>query len=180
MPRFQRYFSSSPYFTIQLTHTKASTHLTMQMVCSHLTTKSLPQTKKILQTHMPSVLKTRCFNDDHLPFAKEVRDTEIGHLLEHLILAYLLESDTTNQVYKGTTEWNWYKNPRGLFTIYLYIGDCRRKRLYDAVNKSMRVVDLLIASEQTPTIVHTRLNKKQAAFAARFSSSKKQPLLAAR
>lgn len=82
-----------------------------------LFTSELPGFDQRLLQCLPSLLSTICHNDDGLSFADELRATEMGHVVEHMLLALLSEHD----IYaKGTTEWNWFAEPEGSFTITLF------------------------------------------------------------
>ncbi|KKR25220.1 MAG: hypothetical protein UT56_C0002G0034 [Candidatus Levybacteria bacterium GW2011_GWB1_39_7] len=54
-------------------------------------TDQLPKTFEILNKMLPSIFKSKCYNDKNLPFFIEVRSTEIGHLFEHIMLEYICQ-----------------------------------------------------------------------------------------
>ena len=74
-----------------------------------------------MDQHLPTIYKHKCFNPLNLSFNKEVEDTEIGHLFEHIILEYLYKYKTENSkskvIFKGKTFWNWKKDQFGTFYI---------------------------------------------------------------
>ena len=80
---------------------------------------------KILQRNLPQVLDALCFNDSNLPFDIEVKNTEMGHLFEHIILEYMCEEKIKNGFpkasFKGVTNWNWKKDIQGTFHIQIEI-----------------------------------------------------------
>src|SRR5438445_4800911 len=87
----------------------------------HLTTAHYPEMKHFFSTELKSILHCRCFNHGHLPFAEELLDTEIGHLVEHVLLEYLcqekLKLGHALAEYSGRTYWDWKKNAPGSFRI---------------------------------------------------------------
>lgn len=124
--------------------------LIMTFAESCWSTECLPETVQFLQTHQPSVLKTTCFNDDHLAFTEEVRHTEIAHLFEHLVLDQLcqIKSETIDAEFEGFTEWNWWKYPVGSFKVTLKVSDQDRCYLEPALKKSVVVLEDLFKTTQ--------------------------------
>jgi hypothetical protein len=135
-----------------VSHHLFSSQIEMTMLSCHHTTASLPHTLQALQLLAPSVLGTTCHNDHHLPFVKEVTDTEMGHLFEHLILDYLAHSEPANlktdRIYKGVTEWNWNVNPMGTFSITISVGRKEQKRLQQAIAWSCDVLQKLFEQQE--------------------------------
>jgi hypothetical protein len=81
-----------------------------------LFTSELPGFDARLLHRLPLLWSTICHNDDGLSFVDELRATEMGHVVEHVVLALLI----LNGIYaKGTTEWNWLEEPEGSFAITL-------------------------------------------------------------
>lgn len=95
----------------------------MRLFTPKVTTSRMPQVYEILNNILPNIFTSNCYNDDSLPFAREVLRTEIGHLFEHMVLEYLchykLEGGVRHAMYSGITRWNWTKEARGIFHITL-------------------------------------------------------------
>ena len=132
-----------------------STKITMDLLYNQLNTAEIPYLMDVLQENLPSVLFTKCYNDLDLPFKDEVRNTEIGHLFEHILLEYLCQQKIAKgartATYAGRTRWNWHRDPLGRFHIHL---NCGRK---DA--------DILpIALESTVSLMKLVLGYKQPLF----------------
>lgn len=126
-------------------------------VFSGVNTREYPATFSILQKLLPSILKSRCFNEDNIPFFEEVRGTEIGHLFEHILLEYLCElkllKGYSNVVFSGTTNWNWYREPRGIFHITIDCTDADWDIFPIALRKSVALLTLIMgSSKQQPTL----------------------------
>lgn len=136
--------------SLSITHRKEHTDILMQLFSEHVTTKTLPQTLSYLKKLAPSVLRTTCHNDLHLPFRKEVTDTEIGHLFEHLILDYCSQhSEDSTRTYYGLTEWDWHVDKRGTFCISVSLGETEQDLLYRAIAHSHTVLEKLFSSVDT-------------------------------
>jgi hypothetical protein len=91
------------------------------------------------QSELSSILKCHCFNSGQLPFAEEIKNTEIGHLFEHVLLEYLCKEKIklghSSAQYAGHTQWNWDINPLGFFQIRIKI-DKEEKGLLDSALKN--------------------------------------------
>jgi len=113
-------------FSLRVIHKADHTQLVMKAFTKQVTTKGIPLTYDILKKELPSVLSSRCFNDQKLPFSEEVRATEIGHLFEHVLLQYLCQEKIaygyTEATYNGLTKWNWLRDPYGTFMITIDSG----------------------------------------------------------
>jgi len=120
------HYRASPSFSLLISQEVQNTLILMKLNTVAVNTRFIPNVTRLLQFHCPSVLRTRCFNDRNLPFRQEVKSTEIGHLFEHILLEELcvrkLNCGLKSAVFNGRTNWNWIKEPRGLFHITIDAG----------------------------------------------------------
>jgi len=134
-------YSDDRYFSLFIKRTRARTLIDMQITAGIYNTRDLPATYRLLVKFLPNVLKSKCFNNDKIPFSREVQETEIGHLFEHILLEYLCELKIAkgyeDVTYSGTTDWNWYRNPRGSFHVDIDSGIADSDIFPLALEKSM-------------------------------------------
>ncbi len=127
-------------FTLDVVTRAKSTKIRMEMLVSILTTENLPGTSYLLKKQLPSIMCSKCFNGNDYKFSKEVLNTEIGHLFEHIILENLSElkynQESKNHIYNGLTSWNWNKDPRGVFRIEIDTGHEDKELIDLALYKS--------------------------------------------
>lgn len=113
-------------FSLAISFEDQSTYIKMNMRDSRLLTSELPATCSLLQKHLPSIFECKCFNQDGLPFREEVKDTEVAHLFEHILLEYLckysLYGGHDDISFRGETSWNWMQESRGIFHIDINAG----------------------------------------------------------
>jgi hypothetical protein len=135
-------------FSLSISQKITATKITMIMYSNQLNTSNLPDTYTRLQKLLPSVLVTECYNDENLPFAIEVRNTEIGHLFEHILIEYLCQlkiaKGHNSAVFSGRTRWNWVKDPRGMFHIYLDCGQKDADLLPIALQKTIKLMKIIL------------------------------------
>lgn len=139
------------YFSLMLRHSKGKTTITMQLLTATVNTIELPSTRKILKETLPHILRSKCFNDEQLPFSVEVAQTEIGHLFEHILLEYLcylkLAKGSRDVVFSGTTDWNWYRDPKGMFHICINSGLSNMDIFPEALERSITLLDRIIRTD---------------------------------
>lgn len=113
-------------FSLRITFGLKRTRILMVVFGKTINTSEIPQTYAVLSRNLPQIFMSKCFNDGKLPFADEVRCTEVGHLFEHILLEYLcdfkMEKGYDDVAYSGRTRWNWKKDPRGVFYINISSG----------------------------------------------------------
>lgn len=113
-------------------------------------TRSLPDTLNFLEKNFPGVLATQCFNPENLPFHHEVRETEFGHLFEHIFIEQLKNVKVRNGhkrvVIHGRTDWDWNTNPHGLFEIFIDAGTFDDNHIEEALNETNSLVANLFSS----------------------------------
>jgi hypothetical protein len=81
-------------------------------------TSQVPHLPKLLFQLMPRLSEHTCYNADGLTFRQECRNTEIPHLLEHLIIELQLQAQQQpSDLLQGETEWNWTVDPRGHYLV---------------------------------------------------------------
>lgn len=93
--------------------------LTVQMPeTGCFTTSGMPHLPKRLFRLFPQLNRHKCENDYGYTFRRECRDTELPHLLEHLIIELQSQAEP-HGVLRGQTVWNWKRDPRGRFHVYV-------------------------------------------------------------
>lgn len=115
---------------------------------ANVRTEEFPLALPLLKEHLPNVLMSQCFNDDNLPFAIEVKNTEIGHLYEHILLEYLCQNKMAKghkkAVFTGKTKWNWIRDPFGVFHIRLNCGAKDADILMPAVEQTNALMQIIL------------------------------------
>lgn len=113
-----------------------------------INTNQIPHIVQYLKHAFPSVLTTQCFNDQNLPFSQEVKDTEIGHLFEHILLEELcllkIQRGSRCATFNGITNWNWVKEPQGTFHIEIDSTYKDADILVEALDKTLKLVEIII------------------------------------
>lgn len=146
---------TSSLFSLSLSQQEELMYMKMQTHTPIVNTSDLPNTVLILKKLCPRVLRTKCFNDKNLPFREEVKHTEIGHMFEHIILAYLSEMYASkgimNIVFNGQTNWNWQIDKRGTFHIYISPINKMPTILQEAIYKAVIVTEIIMKNNNTIT-----------------------------
>lgn len=144
--------------------------LLIHMVVSSLVVKTrfLPQTSQFLQMHAPAVLTTKCFNKKNLSFAEEVKDTEFGHLFEHMLIGYIyllkLANGETTCICDGRTNWDWKINPYGSFLITVHTSKTDPLLFDLAIEKTVTLCEKLF-------LAHSNESSNEILYAASDSLS---------
>jgi hypothetical protein len=150
--RFLGSFMIEDLFSLEIKQNRKNTIIAMQLHTPVVNTVDIPQTYELLEKFLPKIFHSECFNDANLPFAYEVRQTEIGHLFEHILLEYLCQIKLTtgcrNATYNGRTFWNWVKNPMGSFAIVIDAGPNDARILPIALNETIQLVSMIMRSQQ--------------------------------
>ena len=82
------------------------------------TTDKAPHLPRMLFRMFPHLEHHDCDNHKGYSFRQESRNTEIPHLLEHLIIE-LQGQACPHSGLCGETQWNWQVDPRGRFHVYV-------------------------------------------------------------
>jgi hypothetical protein len=102
----------------------------------------------MVKLYFPKVLETECFNENNLPFSKEILETEMGHLFEHILLEYLceekIECGAKRAVFSGRTDWDWYQHPYGTFEIRVNAGTKDEIFFDAALTKSISLFEKIL------------------------------------
>lgn len=140
---------TEPY-TLAISQSRKSILIYMELNTAHFHTNNFPRTYDILKHELPSVLSTKCFNKERLPFDREVINTEIGHLFEHILLQYLcimkLQDGSKKALYKGLTQWDWDKDRKGTFHITISVNISDWEIFPRALKKSQRLLEKVLDS----------------------------------
>lgn len=122
-------------------------------------TSSLPATIPVLKKELPSIFHSLCFNDSNFTFKQEVRDTEIAHLFEHIVLEYLCHIKSVeggdNVQFQGETKWNWAVDPRGTFHISIDSGLSLSHVFKKALEKAIELINKIIEESEARRSVVT-------------------------
>ena len=153
------------FFTIHkgFRHTK----ICMESKTSIVNTYQLPLTEYILEKNLPSIFKSKCYNDFNLPFNVEVKRTEIGHLFEHIMLEYICQTKISKGEelvsVSGITDWNWKEECFGTFNITIKIGSQDFDVFFDSLQKSIELFQIILNQKLAP-------HQKDAGLAPLYSS----------
>lgn len=147
------------HFSLKFNFGQNRTVINMELFTPFFDTQNLPLTYSILKKRLPRILHSKCFNENNLPFSKEVRRTELGHLFEHILLEYICElkrlNGELNPIHNGLTSWNWEKKSIGTFKITLDAGRKDEVIFRQALQKSV----VLMAEIFTKSPIDISLNK---------------------
>lgn len=131
-------------FSLAIYNGEINTRIIMELFASRVHTKDIPATSSILQKRLPSIFYSKCFNEKNYPFSQEVKNTEIGHLFEHILLEYLREiklaSGFKNPIYNGLTKWDWERDAVGVFHISIDAGVGDKDIFKKALHKSIELL----------------------------------------
>ena len=152
-PAVQKYFVEN-LFSLAIIQKQTRTKITMDLLHNQINTEEIPFITDLLQENLPSVLSTTCYNDLGLPFDEEVRNTEIGHLFEHILLEYLcqnkLAKGARRATYAGRTTWNWVRDPLGRFHIHLNCGKKDSDILPRALEQTVALMKIILGYNPKP------------------------------
>ncbi len=152
----KNYYKNS-FFDLLIDTDNSSTKITISFFTSEVTTEKITDTSSILKQQLPSILRSKCFNEYKLPFKTEVKNTELGHLFEHILLEYICEVKRglghPHPVHNGMTSWNWYKEKRGLFNIKIDLDIKDKDVLQLALHKTIKLTDEILLSGEKRIIV---------------------------
>ncbi len=155
---YQHVNSVNPYFSLAMVPSEKTIDLTMSMSVKVLHTSYLPHTSGILQKLLPSIFSSVCFNDNNNSFIEEVKNTEIGHLFEHILLEYLciekLNKGYSDASFKGVTNWNWKEEPLGTFHIIVDIAWEERNFIEPALEKSIKLINFILSSNGLKEVIY--------------------------
>lgn len=142
------YLLNAKAYQLAVKNSNRGTSIKMSLYTNYYHTNSLPKTNTILEDILPQVLKTQCFNELNLPFDSEVRNTEIGHLFEHILLEYLCQEKIANGYkrasFRGVTKWNWRKDAKGTFNIVIKVNPSDIIFFQYALEKSIKLLDKIL------------------------------------
>jgi len=121
-----------------------SVGLVQQVKRELVSTAALPLTSFVLAKTIPTIFENDCFNNSGLTFREEVKDTEIGHLFEHLILENLKLESLKENIYsdfRGETYWDWKKECFGRFNIDIEVNKVGKRYFYRALLRSITILE---------------------------------------
>ncbi|HUD44981.1 MAG TPA: hypothetical protein VMR41_05530 [Patescibacteria group bacterium] len=141
---------SFQHFSLLLYPSVYEIRMTMKMLSPVFNTCEIPGTYSILRQNLPSIFTSKCFNDNQYSFKKEVKNTEIGHLFEHILLEYLciekIKMGYEDAVFNGVTNWNWIEDPKGTFHITVDAGWQEKELFMAAFEKSITLLNMILNS----------------------------------
>jgi len=149
---------TSRFYSLELTQKPKTTSIFMSLFTSETYTSSLPTCFPYLQQILPSIFKSSCFNSGYLPFSIEAKETEIGHLFEHIVLEYLclekLKLGFKSADYQALTTWNWYQNPIGTFKIDFQLNSNQIFLFLSSVSQSVKLLDKILETSNISPLNH--------------------------
>lgn len=152
---------SSPLFDINVFVRSDHTYIFTKFFTDSLTTFHYPETHAVLKEQLPQVLETVCHNELNLPFCEEVKNTELAHLFEHIVIQLLAnarESMNSYKDYSGETCWNWNEDELGVFHVHLSSNIEDMDIIEDVCRVSVGILnDILVSKVKAKQTRFTRL-----------------------
>ena len=140
--------ASENLYTLSVLHSITQTTIVMKLLIPQVNTRDFPYTTEHLKLTLPSIFRSMCYNDDSLTFEHEVKQTEVGHLFEHILLEYLcllkLERGFPSATYEGVTNWNWIRDPRGTFHITIKASKKDYALFSEALQKTISLMNIIL------------------------------------
>lgn len=140
-------------FKYDLKHDTRKTLIKIKFLTGFFSTKYFPLTLNYLKENYPQVLNTLCFNYQSQPFTKEVTNTELGHLFEHLLIAKIydlkVQGGERNFVVQGRTRWDWEKGERGDFDIVIVWDNKCMEVFNKAITETVILMEKIISTMST-------------------------------
>jgi hypothetical protein len=124
-----------------------------------ISTKKLPKVADTIEQVLPSVFNNTCYNDQGKCFKDEVKNTETAHLLEHLIIEFMIQKEKNKgnkTTIRALTSWNWNKNPFGSFKITIKVPQIASRSFKDSFHSSISLLEKILdqANGQPHQTVH--------------------------
>lgn len=124
-------------------------------------TTNYPELTEVLSKHLPTIYNSECFNEKNFSFSEESKDTEAGHLFEHILLEFLciekVNQGCEEATFEGKTSWNWSEDKPGTFHINVKVGLEDLEVFSKALQKSLvlfqQIIGISALSFSAPTAV---------------------------
>ncbi|MCE5203937.1 MAG: hypothetical protein ABFC80_03635 [Coriobacteriales bacterium] len=71
---------------------------------------------------LPDLEKHFCHNGSGRTFAEEIRDTEVPHLFEHVVMEIMAQAGSPRSL-KGETSWDFRRDGKGVFRVSVEYDD---------------------------------------------------------
>jgi hypothetical protein len=113
-------------------------------------TADYPELKTVLSKYLPTIYNSECFNEKNFSFSEESKNTEAGHLFEHILLEFLciekVKEGCEEATFEGKTSWNWSEDKPGTFHINVKVGledlEVFSKALKESLGLFQKIIDL--------------------------------------
>jgi hypothetical protein len=147
---------TNEFFSLHITKHSRNVAIVMESLTTFLTTYDMPHITNLATEYIPDIFLTDCFNYDNAPFSEEIKNTEVAHLFEHILLTvlYSMQAKRGNisASYNGVTTWNWQKEKRGIFHITISLWNDDFSLFPIALKKSIDILERLYQAFETQKI----------------------------
>lgn len=159
---------TSSSFKLSLKQTKQTIIITMHIDRKDVTTTHMPYVSSLLKRELPTILRSKCFNEGNVPFYKEVLSTELGHLFEHILLEYLCMAKIgmgfKEAIFSGITKWDWNRDPYGTFRIEIDVEKSDLVFLTPALKKTIHLFENILIYPNTSILSTGNVDTIQSPF----------------
>lgn len=141
---------SSANFNIKTKKIKDGVLLTQTIDNPIYKTSGIPETVNFLDIHMATIFNNQCFNDQKLSFREEVRDTEIPHLFEHMLIEnmkMLAIKKFGKASMHGETYWDFDK-PQGEYNIKIKSSQFDNEIFSQSLVSSINLLEKLFGTKE--------------------------------
>lgn len=101
-------------------------------------------------SHHPHLKFHLCDNDKCQSFPEELKETELAHVFEHVLLDLIGEKDKEIRRIKGYTSWDWRKSERNTYEIHLHYTE--KEIMSEALTDAISSFGQIFNSEATQVV----------------------------
>jgi hypothetical protein len=138
----------SDLYKMQIAFQDEAFQIKLLMLTPYVNTSKLNHTYSFFEKNLPSILRSKCYNESNYPFYREIINTELGHLFEHMLLENLCKQKLLHghkkATFAGNTSWNWKEEKMGVFNITINIKNEDRIYLNAAMKETIDLFQKLL------------------------------------
>ncbi len=152
---------SSSDFVIRVHIGDTETYIYTKFFTEEFSTLEFFNTVNVLKAQIPGVLETICHNDLNLPFCEEVKNTELAHLFEHILIQELADARNAQGNYKdysGETAWDWTADEKGVFHVTISATSEDLDIIEESCNKSVGILSEILSSKVSKKTKQARIS----------------------
>jgi hypothetical protein len=145
------------YFNVKKTELKKERFYITLLIASEITkTSQIERFPCYILKKLPNLKNHICKNGSDKKFIDELKDTELAHACEHILIELIDQKDPQTNKVRGYTDWNWKTRPKWTYQIVIEYNN--ENIIRPAIHDMLQIIEEILPNKNSIIVDNLSFN----------------------